>query len=193
MGRRATGLGLAGLTLLASVATPRAGAADEKVPPFRLAVIAPLSGPLAPAGEETLLGARYAASAAGGGRPVEVLPFDDHDDPAEAEKAYAAAVAAKAGGVIAGGSGRTVDSLAAKARKGRLPVLFVGAAGPSPALSWKDPASSSAPGPSTRPCDSPTPSSPPAAPVPPRWWSRTRRGGASSRRRSSATSATAGP
>jgi hypothetical protein len=32
-----------------------------------------------------------------------------------------------------------VDALAAKARKGKLPVLFVGAAGPSPALSWKDP------------------------------------------------------
>ena len=32
-----------------------------------------------------------------------------------------------------------MDALAAKARKGKIPVLFVGGAGPSPALTWKDP------------------------------------------------------
>ena len=140
MRRRATGLRWVTLALGALLATAPAGGADDKAPPpFRLAVVAPLSGPLAAAGEETLLGARHAASAAAPGKAVEVLPFDDRDDPAGAEKAYAAAVAAKAGGIIAGGSGRTVDALAAKARKGKIPVLFVGSAGPSPALTWKDP------------------------------------------------------
>jgi ABC-type branched-subunit amino acid transport system substrate-binding protein len=134
------------LALLApSLSGSPATAADER-PPFRVALIGPLSGTLARCGAEALDGAKAAAawkSTTGGvgGRPIEVLPFDDKDEPASAEKAYAAALAAKADVIVAASSSRTVDALAAKARAkgGKLPAIFVGFAGPKPTVDPHDP------------------------------------------------------
>lgn len=74
-----------------------------------------------------------------GKRPIEVVPFDDRDEPAEAEKAFTAALATKPAGLVAASTGRTIEAVAARARRGRLPVLFVGSAGPAPRLGWQDP------------------------------------------------------
>jgi ABC-type branched-subunit amino acid transport system substrate-binding protein len=72
-------------------------------------------------------------------RVVEILPLDDRDDPLGAEQAYAAAIAARADAVVAASTGRTVDALVARARKGKVPVLLVGSAPPLPRLDLDDP------------------------------------------------------
>lgn len=106
-----------------------AAAAPDAPPPVRVAVIAPLSGPLAGLGADTLVGARAAAAFFGGKtvpRAVEILPFDDRDDPAAAEKAHVAAFQAKADAVVVGSSGRVVDAVVARARKAKwAPPTFV--------------------------------------------------------------------
>jgi|GEM_PF-2690102 len=123
------------LTLAHVVARPVA-AGDDGPPAFRIAVIAPLSGPLAACGEEALVGARAAAAFLGGRatpRRVEIVAFDDADDPAAAEKAHLAAFAAKVDAIVAASTGRTVDAVAARARKTKWapPLVFVGGAAPT--------------------------------------------------------------
>ncbi len=129
--------------LLLLLAAPAAGSDDEH-PPFRVAFLGPLSGPLAASGKESLVGVRCAAewqNSLGGvhRRQVEVLPFDDGDDPAGAVRALLAAEKAKCDGVVAAPTGRTVTALVARARKGKTPVLLAGTAGPLPLLDPEDP------------------------------------------------------
>ncbi|HVG93459.1 MAG TPA: ABC transporter substrate-binding protein [Planctomycetota bacterium] len=135
---RACALLLAGLAL----AVAPVEAADRA--PLRVAVIATQSGSMAAAGEETWAGARHAAavtdpSAGPETRRVEVVRYDDADDPAEVVRAYEAAVKARADAVVAAATGRTVDALVARARKGRVPLILVGSAPPRPILDGKDP------------------------------------------------------
>ena len=116
---------------------PRAAAADDTPPVFKVALIGPHSGRLAAVGEEALVGARAAAAFHGGGRTVarkvEVVPFDDADDPAAAEKAHLAAFTAKVDAIVAASTGRTLDALVARARKAKWapPLLVVGGALPT--------------------------------------------------------------
>ena len=143
MTARATALFLLATSLVGVVRSSEGG---EDKGPFRVAFIGPLSGPLALAGEESLSGLRYAASwhtkskGGVGKKAIEILPFDDKDDPVEAEKAFGAALAAKPMGIVAASTGRTIDVVAGRARgKNKVPVLFVGSAGPAPKLGWQDP------------------------------------------------------
>lgn len=120
--------------LLGSVAS---GAPDEH-PPYRVAFIGPLTGPLAASGAEGLAGvsaavAHRSAHGGVGGRRIEVIPLDDLDSVAGAQKAWSAALAAKSDAIVAASTGRTVDTLVAKARNTKvpfLPLLLVGSAGP---------------------------------------------------------------
>jgi ABC-type branched-subunit amino acid transport system substrate-binding protein len=95
-------------------------------------------------GGEALEGARAAAAWKNGrggaaGRTIEIVPLDDGDDPATAEKRYAEALAAKAEAVVAASTARTVDALAARARKKPgPPLLFVGFVPAPPALVRRD-------------------------------------------------------
>jgi ABC-type branched-subunit amino acid transport system substrate-binding protein len=121
-----------------------AGPGPEEKPPFRVAFVGPLSGPLVASGHESLLGVRYAGDwhvEQGGvaGRKVEVVSFDDHDDPAAAEKAYAAAEKAKVDAIVAAPTGRTAEAFVARARKGRIPTAIAGAVGPKPTVDARDP------------------------------------------------------
>ena len=132
------------LAVGAALGPAAARAGDED--PFRVAFIGPLHGPLAASAEESLDGVRFAAarqnSLGGVGdahRKVEVVPLDDGDDPAGAEKALAEATKRKVQGVIAAPTGRTVEALVARARRGRLPVLVAGGAPPVPVLDPEDP------------------------------------------------------
>lgn len=125
-------LGAVGLVWAAAPA----GGADEQAPPLKIAFVGPLSGPLAPVGEEALLGVRAAAAFHGGRttpRRIEILPFDDRDDAPAAEKAHAAAFAAKAEAFVVASSGRTVDAFVARARKTKWapPTLLVGGSLPA--------------------------------------------------------------
>lgn len=138
------GWGSAGALLVAALVLGRAPAEAEDRSSLRIAVIGTRSGPLAATGEEALEGAEHAAAwrAPDGGPParkVEILPYDDHDDPEEAVRAYEAAAKARVDAVIASPSGRVVDSFVARARKGKIPVLVVGSAPPRPTLDRKDP------------------------------------------------------
>lgn len=141
--RRAATIRCVLATAILAVGRP-SGAAEDKSP-FRVAFVGPLSGPLAASGEESLAGLRHAAtwhakSKGGiGKKAIEILPFDDKDDPAEAEKFVSAALASKVQGIVAASTGRTVDGVAARARKAKTPILFVGSAGPAPRLGWQDP------------------------------------------------------
>jgi ABC-type branched-subunit amino acid transport system substrate-binding protein len=133
---RRIGLRLAIAGLLGVAAAARA--APE---PIRIAWIGPLSGPLAKAGEESLLGARLAAEAWSEKRPVEVVPFDDREDPKTAEALLAEA---QKGGkflaAVAMPTGVTAAAVAARARRGHLPVIFAGSAPPpNPTVDPEDP------------------------------------------------------
>jgi len=131
--------------LLASGGRTRPGEAADDKTPARVAFIGPLSGPLAGSAAESLSGLRHAlawhvkSKGAALRRPIEIVTFDDKDEPAEAEKAFTAALAAKPFGIVAASTGRTIDALGARARKGKVPVLFVGSAGPPPRLGVQDP------------------------------------------------------
>jgi len=131
MGRRAMGLRLAGLALVTSLATPGAGAADEKGAPFRLAVIAPLSGrsPRPGRRRSSARGTPRAPRPGPSGRGASVRRSRR---PGRGGEGVRAALTAKAAGVIAGGTGRTVDALAAKARRGRSPSCSWAAPGHRP-------------------------------------------------------------
>ncbi len=125
---------LAALLLAASSA-----AAGDGPAPLRIAWIGPLSGPLKEAGEESLLGVRAAADGWQGKRPVEVVPFDDGDDPKAADGLLADAQKAKFAAVVAMSTGLTVDAVAARARRGRVPVLVAGTAPPPASADPEDP------------------------------------------------------
>jgi ABC-type branched-subunit amino acid transport system substrate-binding protein len=129
------GVRLAALALLGLSSSVAAAPA-----PIRLCWIGPLSGPLAKAGEESLLGVRGAAEEYGDARPVEVMPFDDKGDPKVAEGLLQDAQKGKFLAVVAMQTGTTVGPLAARARRGHLPVLLVGSAPPpNPTVDPSDP------------------------------------------------------
>lgn len=125
------------LALLAAAAPVLPAAAGGE--PLRIGWIGPLSGPLQKAGEESLLGARVAAEGAAPRRPVEVLALDDGDDPKAAVRQYEEAKEQKCAAVLAMATGVTVEALAARARTGHLPVIFVGSAAPPPSPDPADP------------------------------------------------------
>ncbi len=127
--------------LAAAIVLCTAASARAAPDPIRIAWIGPLSGPLAKAGEESLLGARLAAEGWLEKHPVEVVPFDDREDPKAAEALLAEA---QKGGkflvALAMPTGITAAAVAARARKGHLPVIFVGSAPPpNPTVDPEDP------------------------------------------------------
>ena len=108
-------------------------------PAVRVAFIGPLSGPLAPSGEESLLGLRMAAETSIGGPPLEILPLDDGDDPKAAVERLAEALKKKCSAVVCAAPGVNVHAVPARARPSRTPVLFVGTAPPRATPDLADP------------------------------------------------------
>jgi hypothetical protein len=104
----------------------------------KVAFVGPLTGPLAKASEETLLGLRTAAAAGAGGRPVEVVPFDDREDPKAATEAILQAQKEDYAAVVAVPTSVTVDAVATRARKGRTPVILAGSAWATPSIDPED-------------------------------------------------------
>ena len=142
----ATAAALACAAAVLSGPAPRAveSAPPDERTPFRLAFVGPLSGALEASGKESLLGVRYAVewrASQGGvaGRPVEVTAYDDRDEPAGAEKALAAAEKARADAIVAAPTGRTVEALVARGRRGKTPLFLAGTAAPKPSIDPKDP------------------------------------------------------
>ena len=127
---------LLALLLGAAGASSPASAAPD---PLRIAFVGPVTGPLAKATEESLMGIRAAVEAAAATRAVEVVPFDDAGDAKTAAGHVADARKLKFAAVIAVQTGLTVKAVAEEARQGRTPVLLVGSAPPAPSADPTDP------------------------------------------------------
>lgn len=106
----------------------------RRAPPARLLFAGPLSGPLAPSGEESLFGVRAALPLApldAGLAEPELLVHDDGDEVKRAEAAFDVAKSKKVDAIVAAATGATVDAYVTRARKAGLPLLLVGSAGPA--------------------------------------------------------------
>lgn len=133
---------LAAILLAALCLAPAGGASAlprDEGEAIRVGFVGPLSGPLAASGEESLLGLRLAATGSSGGRPLEILPLDDADDAKAAVEALDLAIKRKCSAVVCAATGVTVEALAARARRSRTPVLFVGTAPPPASADPADP------------------------------------------------------
>ena len=124
-----------------------AGSAPADKPPFRVAFIGPLTGPLSKAAEESLLGLRIAAESDANGRKVEIVPFDDAEDPKTAAAHVFEAQKKEFSAIVAMQTSVTADSIAGRARKGRTPAILVGSAGVAVDIDPEDPVLSMVPWP----------------------------------------------
>ena len=101
---------------------------------WRIAFVAPASGPLTTCAAESLEGLKAAlevfAKETGQPKPT-VIELDDGDDAKKADAAFESAKKQKADVVIAAATGVTAELYVAKARKEKLPLLLIGSCGPT--------------------------------------------------------------
>jgi ABC-type branched-subunit amino acid transport system substrate-binding protein len=144
-----------GLGLFAALALAALSArVDAKEPAHAMSVafVGPLSGPLAASGEESWLGLALRLGIVDGAVPPALQArslerYDDKGEPEACEKALAAALATKPTVLVCAATGRTLETIEARAKKAKVPTILVGSAGHRPNVDPAHPIVSLAPWP----------------------------------------------